>query len=390
MANSDDQRASRRRLLLGLGGAALAMPWACARSRPGATAAGAWDAWEVLVQSSLSGDGRLIDRNHADLRSTSEGQSYALFFALADGDRERFDLILQWTRNNLADGDLGKRLPAWLWGRHEASGQWRVLDANAASDSDLWIAYVLLEAGRLWRRPALDELGRRMLALIRRQEVVELPGLGSMLLPGPHGFAHADHWRLNPSYLPLPLLRRFAQVDADGPWQALARNTARLLHLCAPHGFAPDWVAWREGRVAKDPVKGAVGSYDAIRTYLWAGMTHPADPEFRRILATLHGPLALLQRDQPMPESVDTRTGATHGRGPWGFDAAMLPWLQAQGQRQLARRLRARLPTPDQQRAAAPAYYSQVLGLFGAGWFDGRWRFGPHGELQPRRRALPG
>ncbi len=199
----------------------------------------------------------MIDRSQDDQRSTSEGQSYALFFALVDNDQALFDRILGWTQDNLAGGDMGKRLPAWLWGRDDA-GAWRVLDDNPASDSDLWLAYALLEGARLWRRPALKAIAEGMLVQVRAREIVDLPGLGPMLLPGPQGFIEGDATRVNPSYLPLPLLRRFAAEDRSGPWQALARNSVQLLQQSSPHGFAPDWAAWKA--IASSSIRCAVRS----------------------------------------------------------------------------------------------------------------------------------
>ena len=350
---------------------------------PAACAADGWPRWRVLADSSLSADGRMIDRSQDDLRSTSEGQSYALFFALVDNDQALFDRILAWTVDNLADGDMGKRLPAWLWGR-DAKGGWGVLDDNPAADSDLWLAYGLLEGGRLWRRPALERIGADMLAQVRRVEIVDLPGLGPMLLPGPHGFVEDGTTRINPSYLPLPLLRRFAAVDGRGPWAALAANTVELLRRSAPHGFAPDWAAWRAGGFITDPVKGAVGSYDAIRCYLWAGLLSPHDPLFRTQLQVLSGPLQRLRGGGSMWEKVDTGSGAGSGEGGYGFRAALLPYLLAQGERTRAQELQASLPTPEQQRGTAPAYYAQMLTLFGRGWAEGRYRFAVDGRLRPR------
>ena len=375
MASSADPQ--RRTLLQAL----AAAPLLCAL--PPARAAQGWPAWRVLADSSLSADGRMVDRSQDDLRSTSEGQSYALFFALVDNDQALFDRILAWTQDNLADGDMHRRLPAWLWGRDDKGG-WRVLDDNPASDSDLWLAYALLEAGRLWHRPALRHIAEGMLAQVREREIVILPGLGPMLLPGPQGFVEGDATRLNPCYLPLPLLRRFAAVDRSGPWTALADNTLELLRQTAPQGFAPDWAAWRNGKFIADPVKGATGSYDAIRCYLWAGLLSPRDRHFREQLRLLSGPLLRLRAGKPMWERVDTRSGEGQGEGGYGFRAALLPYLLAQGERAMAQALQASLPTPAQQRADAPAYYAQMLALFGLGWAEGRYRFAADGQLRPR------
>lgn len=375
MASSADPR--RRRLLQATAAVPL-LGWGRVRSQPAAR----WPEWQVLRDSSLSRDGRMIDRSHADQRSTSEGQSYALFFALVGNDQALFDRILGWTQDNLAGGDMRQNLPAWLWGRDD-KGSWRILDSNPAADSDLWLAYVLLEGARLWRRPALQVIAEGMLQQVRAREIVQLDSLGPMLMPGPQGFIKDDATRINPSYLPLPLLRRFASVDRTGPWQALAGNTVRMLQQSSPHGFAPDWTAWQAGRFVADPVNGAVGSYDAIRCYAWAGMTAPRDPLFRPQLVALSGPLQRLRSGATMWEKVDTRTGQGQGEGNYGFRAALLPYLMAQGEKALAATLLASLPSAEQQRADEPAYYSQMLALFGRGWAEGRWRFAADGRLQP-------
>lgn len=376
MANSADLQ--RRRLLQ----ATVLLPLLGSAGVGAVTTASRWPAWQVLQDSSLSRDGRMIDRSQDDQRSTSEGQSYALFFALVDNDPALFDRILAWTQDNLAGGDMAARLPGWLWGQGKEG--WRLLDDNPASDSDLWLAYALLEAARLWRRPALQAIADGMLAQVRTREIVQIPTLGPMLLPGPQGFIEDGATRVNPSYLPLPLLRRFAAVDRSGPWQALADNTVALLQQTSPHGFAPDWAAWKDGSFIVDPVKGAVGGYDAIRCYTWAGMTAPRDPLFRRQLSALSGPLQRLRSGAPMWEKIDTRTGKGQGEGNYGFRAALLPYLLAQGEKSRAAALLESLPSAEQQRADEPAYYSQMLTLFGRGWAEGRWRFAADGRLQPR------
>jgi endo-1,4-beta-D-glucanase Y len=142
-----------------------------------------WPLWDGYASSFIDEQGRVVDRQGGD-RTTSEGQSYGLFFALVANDRERFDRLSNWTTNNLAGGDLGTRLPGWLWGKNPA-GQWQILDQHSASDAGPWIAYSLCEAGKLWHQPQHEILGRRMLSRIAAVEVAELPGFGIMLLhPG--------------------------------------------------------------------------------------------------------------------------------------------------------------------------------------------------------------
>ena len=211
-----------------------------------------------------------------------------MFFALADNDRPTFNRVLAWTEANLASADLQTHLPAWLWGKNK-DGQWKVLDPNSASDADVWMAYTLIEAGRLWKSPGDTNLGRAMLAQIAKNEVVNLPGFGPMLMPGPAGFQQGNSWTLNPSYLPLFLFKRLADVDPAGPWAQIALGIPVLLEQSSRHGFAMDWVEYVPGdgfypapkpsAAEQNPsdTAGPEGSYDAIRVYLWAGMLDPDD-----------------------------------------------------------------------------------------------------------------
>ncbi len=389
----------RRRLLMAAAaGSALAWAGAAraqARSAPSpATCHPAAD-WAAFVARHVQRDGRVVDFHTPQQHSTSESQSYAMFLALVHNDRPLFARVLAWAEANLADGSLAKNLPAWQWGR-ASDGSWGVLDKNPASDADLWIAYALVEAGRLWNEPRYGTLGRRLLALVAREEVIALPGLGRMLLPWSRAVASGPAWRLNPSYMPLQLLRYFEQIDTQGPWREVADNTLRLIAATAPRGFSPDWCAWSEDKNAfvADPEKGPVGSYDAIRVYLWAGMVSEQSPDRRALLRSLEGPKRLLAERQPMPEQVDTATGAGRGVGPLGFAGALLPYLKAQGMDQALAAEVARLPN---SRAEAPPggtatsvlpYYEQMLLLFGQAWLDGRYQFGPNGQLQTQWRLL--
>jgi len=160
----------------------------------GADARGAtdktWFLWDVYKSHFMASDGRIVDWNSED-RTTSEGQAYALFFALVANDRASFALVLNWSQNNLAKGSLQENLPAWLWKR-TATGEWGVVDDNSASDADLWMAYTLIQAGRLWQEPSYSALGRTIAQHIADDEVVALRGNGLLLLPGRKGFRSAN------------------------------------------------------------------------------------------------------------------------------------------------------------------------------------------------------
>ncbi len=374
----------------------------------------AWADWDRYAEAFIEADGRVVDRT-AGARTTSEGQAYALALALVAGDRARFSAVLHWTDVNLAGAALGERLPAWLW----SSGPkgFAIADANAASDADLWLAWALLEAGRLWNEPRYEALGDRLLIQVRTLEIVDLPGLGLALLPAPHGFLSPEApsadagstaarvARLNPSYVPLPLLRRFADRDPRGPWSALAQSWDRLLHDAAPNGLVPDWIAQSSSAgVFVDPVSGSVGSYDAIRTILWAAFIDEADPLRASWQRSTRGLADWYRATGRIPERVDTRApapskdgsasagsvdsrGLSGHEGPPGFWAAILPSLAAQGDVGGVAALRERLEHsrgPSGNFGEPAAYYDQNLALFALGFLDGAFRFSRDGRLQPR------
>jgi endoglucanase len=381
-----------------------------------------WTAYRQFVARFVQQDGRVVDYSTAVQQTTSEGQSYAMFFALVANDRATFDRLLGWMRSNLSAGRFdgaNVQLPAWQWGR-KRDGSYGVLDPNSASDADLWIAYDLFEAARLWREPSYSKLAWALVTQIEKQEVVTLAGLGPMLLPGPHGFQTDGTTRLNPSYLPLPVLRALAAVAPSGPWANLAANAYTLVKTTAPRGFSPDWAAWRDGRFIVDPKSGDVGSYDAIRVYLWAGLADPSDPLAKPWLDALGGMREQIAKTGVPPERVMTTSGVAQGKAPLGFWGALLPYLRAfndaravnLAQTHLAA-LNATTPSaaipgaaaanatapgatapdvtaPDASTAGGnpPVYYDAVLMLFGTGAADGRYRFDATGRLLPRWETL--
>ena len=388
-SRSTARRAVRRALL----SCSAMLLWMASAGAQATQCEADWPLWQQFARHFVAPDGRVIDASVPQMQSTSEGQSYGMFFALVANDRPAFDRIWKWSIANLMEGDVASRLPAWQWGKR-TDGSWGVLDPNAASDADLWFAYALLEAARLWRAPQYALEAKTLLDRVRSEEVATLPGVGAMLLPGPTGFALDNQvWRVNPSYLPVPVLRGLANGDKLGPWNELADNTARMLEQISPRGLVADWVGYQAlsangGHYVIDPVKGDLGGYDAIRVYLWAGMTHSADPLAAGVMHSVRGLLPITAAMGAPPELVSTTTGIVKGRGNFGFSAALLPYLQAGGQQVLAEKLAQQVRDQLAQDAVAqpaqpPSYYSYMLSLFGLGFHEQRYRFLSSGSLQP-------
>lgn len=353
----------------------------------------AWPLWNAYAAHFIDVQGRVIDHTSGD-RSTSEGQAYAMFFALADNDRATFDRVLAWTQANMASNDMQTHLPSWLWGQSK-DGQWKTLDPNSASDADVWMAYTLLEAGRLWKAPAYTGLGRAMMAQIAKTEVANLPGFGLMLMPGPVGWQHEHSWTLNPSYLPVFVFERLATVDPAGPWQAIALAVPRLLDMSARHGFAMDWVNYipEDGFYPSTSMETGNkdsdlpgGSYDAIRVYLWAGMMDSGGTMRAEVLSAIPAMSVYLGNHNAPPERVSDQGIPLAQDGPVGFSAAVLPYLRAfPDLSRLSAQQTVRMSKMRDQSTGLYgkdlAYYDQNLALFSTGFLDDRFRFGSGGEL---------
>ncbi len=350
-----------------------------------------WPLWENFRRHAIQSDGRVIERRAND-RTTSEAQAYALFFALVANDRAQFERLLAWTQNNLANGDLRKQQPAWLWGPDIAS-RWRVLDANPAADADFWLAYTLLQAGRLWQVPDYIDTGLALLQQIQASQQMDLPGFGVTVLPGRQGFVlDKSRWRINPSYLMPQHLRAFAQADPLGPWQAMADSLPTLIRKASPAGIVPDWIVYHPDKGwVTDSVSVSIGSYDAIRVYLWVGMMDDADPSRASLLRATAGMQRAVQSSPETLENINTITGVARGKTPAGFTAALLPYLSASQQSQVLERLYQQVQVTQQKIffSAQSHYYDQVLALFGLGFMEHRFRFDAQGDLIPSWAPTP-
>ncbi|WAH56460.1 cellulose synthase complex periplasmic endoglucanase BcsZ [Pseudomonas silvicola] len=354
-----------------------------------------WPLWNDYVQRFVQKDGRMLGSSMDPNQSSSEGQSYGMFFALVANDPVTFDALWRWTRDNMAGANLGQNLPGWLWGLGPA-GTWSVLDKHSATDADLWFAYALLEADRLWHKPHYRADARLILANVEHTLIRDIPGLGKMVLPGPVGFEHPDSlWRFNASYTPIPLMRRFTRESPASPWKAVADSTAKMVADQGINraGFVPDWVAYRatglnKGLFVVDPFSNALGSYDAIRTYLWAGLTAPADPLYKPMLEHLDGMARATASAGVPPEKANILTGATEGVGPYGYSASLVPYLRAKGLGQLADQQQrvvdqaiAHYSDPADPAYRQPQYYHVMLSLFSLGWTEHRYQFNQDGTL---------
>lgn len=130
-----------------------------------------------------------------------------------------------------------------------------------------------------------------------------------------------------------------------------------------------------------------MGSYDAIRVYLWAGMLDGSGQARKELVSALSGMGSYLANHGAPPEKVSDQGIPMEQDGPVGFSAALLPYLRTfpGGEKAAAQqriRMSAHLDPNSGLYGVDPAYYDQNLILFATGFLDDRFSFGPRGELK--------
>lgn len=369
----------------------MALLFAAAPARAQLPPPGAgWPYWNRYAAHFMSSDGRIADPDR-DGMTTSEGQAYAMFFALVADDRTSFEKLRTWTEANLAMGDLGQHLPAWSWG-HLPAGGWGAIDPHSASDADLWLAYDLMQAGKLWDDSKYTQQGNSLLAVIAATEIADLPGFGPVLMPGAVAYFHPDpdHWIVNPSYMMPAVLNYAAHSEGGAAWKGVLHNMIPTLEKTSANGYAMDWSVYADGKFSPhhgpgNDAKPAQGSYDAIRVYLWIGIGSQQNMNRRHLLASF-GDIAALLRAHPVPPEAIAADGTPSGAGPLGFSAALVPYLWSSQQPFLAAEQQRRMQAgfnPQTGLLGSPArYYDQNLALFATGWQEKRFRFAVDGMLR--------
>jgi endoglucanase len=130
-----------------------------------------------------------------------------------------------------------------------------------------------------------------------------------------------------------------------------------------------------------------VGSYDAIRVYLWAGLTDSGSALRAEILSAVPAMGAYLAEHDAPPEKVSDHGIPMAQDGSVGFSAAVLPYLRAlpnlakSSSKQTIRLSRERVASSGLY-GKQVTYYDQNLALFATGFTGGRFRFGSGGELR--------
>lgn len=211
----------------------------------------------------MSKDGRIIDPQKGNI-TTSEGQSYMLLRSFLMNDKKTFDLVLNWTQNNLKRQDY---LFSWLWGKHK-DGDYKILDDNSAADADVDIAFALILAYENWNDKYYLKCARAIIDSIWENETKQI-GNYLVLMPGVNQCLDCK-LEINPSYFSPYAFRLFQKYDDRHDWNRLVDSSYYYLDKVSAKistGLFPDWFLVENEDVVLENSSKSNFSYDAIRIF---------------------------------------------------------------------------------------------------------------------------
>lgn len=233
--------------------------------------------WDWYAREFITANGRVVDKSVSNKRTTSEGQSYAMLRAVWINDRETFDRVWNWTKENLSKTN---GLFSWLY-ENDSQDLGRIIDPASAADADQDIALALLFASKRWDSDSYLLEARTIMDSIWKYETAVVDNF-RFLTAGDWVRLTEGAYIINPSYFAPYAYRIFASADPAHDWEGLVTSSYDLLNRTSSglisndqRQFYPtDWAAVTpEGDVVEPPLSARVPtsgvfSYDATRV-LW-------------------------------------------------------------------------------------------------------------------------
>ena len=204
-------------------------------------------------------DGSIVDPENNGV-THSEAQAYAMSIAFAADDRQRFEMLWRFTREQLRRGD---GLHSWKYVHGRG-----VADYNTASDADLLIAAILSLAAKRWDRGDYLAEAAQTAKTLSERTLVEHAG-STFFLPAAKGFGideQPDGPVINLSYYNYDVMHLVRDLAPSHPWVEAARAGFAITERVIAQNSFSDWTS------VADPAKPrpaerlpAVIGYDLIR-----------------------------------------------------------------------------------------------------------------------------
>ena len=250
-------------------------------------------------------DGRIIDTGNNGV-SHSEGQGYAMLFAVAADDKQHFERLWQWTRQRLQRDD---GLFSWRYRPCEFNDKRCVEDPNNATDGDILIAWALLRASKQWHESAYRDSAIPILEALATCCIVRIKEL-YYLLPAASGFmTDEDSFHINLSYWIFPAFIAFFEETDELLWLELFLDGEKLIAASQNNRFSltPDWLKIEGGKPNLAASRSTEYGFNACRVPLHLSWPHRFNRKER--FARLLTGWERYWQARPFPATLDLLSG---------------------------------------------------------------------------------
>ncbi|PSW21938.1 endoglucanase [Photobacterium sanctipauli] len=222
--------------------------------------------WSFYKTQFVLPEGRVVD-NGNDSISHSESQGYGMLMAAYFSDHATFKSLWHWTKQTLQRREDG--LFSWKWQPQPP----HIPDPNNASDGDIFIAWALLKADKLWPEQQYGKEAKKIIDALSDSHIIQLDGEYA-LLPAQYGFDKSYSTVINPSYWVYPAFNDFARFDDS--WKQLSQGGINILNKNQFGSFKlpSDWLEYRNDTwqpAQQFPAQFSYASYRIPLYLIWGG-----------------------------------------------------------------------------------------------------------------------
>ena len=245
---------------------------------------------------------RVLDTENYNI-STSEGQGFALLFAVFSNDRKQFQDMWAWTQQNMQREDHLFRQQYSPLEKGQCDKKCISAQSNA-SNGDIIIVWALLAAENKWDRQIFLVEGLRVLDAIKAKLIRQQFGY-QLLLPSETGFELPDdRVQINLSYWVFPALNLFTEVTGDPTWAEVYQSGTSLMTSArfGDWNLPSDWMILSEDKATLEGANSAEYGENANRLPLYLVLAQDYQTQ-------LIAPFIDFWAQETLPATVDLLTG---------------------------------------------------------------------------------
>jgi len=245
-------------------------------------------------------DGQVIDRENNNL-SSSEGQGFALLFAVFSNDRKQFEKIWARTQQHMQRKDYLFRGQVDF--SEKTCDKACISSQPNASNGDIIIAWALFAAENKWDRQIYLVEGFRVLDAIKAKLIDKKYGY-QLVLPTEKSIQSGDKpLQINLSYWVFPAFNLFADITGDPIWSEVYQSGVSLMKWArfGKWDLPADWMMLSEDKVTLEGAQSSTYGENANRLplYLMLAKNYQTD---------LTAPYIAFWAQESVPASVDLLT----------------------------------------------------------------------------------